>query len=44
MTDRPSYTIHSQPSSVTGSGCMDIANERLDWQVPFDQTRIFPQY
>ena len=24
MSDRPSYTIHPQPSGVTGSGCMDF--------------------
>ena len=29
MSDRPSYTIHPQPSSVSGSGCMDVCIDRL---------------
>ena len=36
MSDRPSYTIHPQPPGVTGSGCMDFSNERLDHQVAHD--------
>ena len=36
MSDRPSYTIHLQPPGVTGSGCMDFSNERLDHQVAHD--------
>ena len=28
MSDRPSYTIHPQPSGVTGSGCMDSCSDR----------------
>ena len=38
MSDRPSYTIHPQPPGVTGSGCMDFLNERLDHQVAHDPT------
>ena len=30
MSDRSNYTIHPQPPGVTGSGCMDFVNERLD--------------
>ena len=40
MSDRPSYTIHPQPPGVTGSGCMDFSNERLDHQVTFDQSEF----
>ena len=36
MSDRPSYTIHPQCPAVTGSGCMDFSNERLDHQVTHD--------
>ena len=38
MSDRPSYTIHPQPSGVTGSGCMDFWSERLDHQISFDDS------
>ena len=38
MSDRPSYTVHPQPPGVTGSGCMDFVNERLDHQVAHDST------
>ena len=34
MTDRPSYTIHPQPSGVAGSGCMDFSIDRLNRQSP----------
>ena len=37
MSDRPSYTIHPQPSGVVGSGCMDFCSDRLDHQVTFDE-------
>ena len=40
MSDRPSYTIHPQPPGVTGSGCMDFSNERLDHQVSFNQSEF----
>ena len=36
MSDRPSYTIHSQPSGVSGSGCMDFCIDRLNHQAPSD--------
>ena len=29
MSDRPSYTIHPQPTGVSGSGCMDFSIDRL---------------
>ena len=34
MSDRPSYTIHLQPSDVSGSGCMDFCLDKLNHQVP----------
>ena len=37
MSDRPSYTIHPQPSGITGSGCMDFCSDRLNHQVSFDE-------
>ena len=37
MSDRPSYTIHPQPSSVSGSGCMDFCVDRLNSQAPLDE-------
>ena len=40
MSDRPSYTIHPQPPGVTGSGCMDFSNERLDGQIFSDQSEF----
>ena len=40
MSDRPSYTIHPQPPGVTGSGCMDFSNERLDCQVTHDPSEF----
>ena len=38
MSDKLSYTIHLQPSGVTGSGCMDFCSDRLDHQVTFNET------
>ena len=38
MSDRPSYTIHPQPSGVTGSSCMDFCSERLDCQITIDES------
>ena len=38
MSDRSSYTIHPQPPGVTGSGCMDCSNEKLDHQVIHDSS------
>ena len=32
MSDRPSYTIHPQPSGLAGSGCMDFSVDRLNRQ------------
>ena len=40
MSDRPSYTIHPQPPGVTGSGCMDFSNVRLDHQVSYDPSEF----
>ena len=37
ISDRPSYTIHPQPSRVTGSGFMDFSSDRLNCQVSFDE-------
>ena len=37
MSDRPSYTVHPQPSRVTGSSCMDFCSDRLNCQVSFDE-------
>ena len=37
MSDRPSYTIHPQPSGVKGNGCMDFCSDRLNRQVSFDE-------
>ena len=37
MSDRPSYTIHPQPSRVAGNGCMDFCSDRLNHQVTFDE-------
>ena len=34
MSDRPSYTIHPQPSGLAGSGCMDFSIDRLNRQSP----------
>ena len=34
MLDRPSYTIHPQPSGVAGSGCMDFSIDRFNRQSP----------
>ena len=37
MSDRPSYTIHPQPSGVKGSGCIYFCSDRLNRQVTFDE-------
>ena len=34
MSDRPSYTIHPQPSGVAGSGYMDFSIDRFNRQSP----------
>ena len=37
MSDKPSYTVHPQPSSgVRGTGCMDFCIDRLNCQTPLD--------
>ena len=38
MSDRPSYTVHPQPSGVSGTGCMDFCIDRLNCQTPLDIT------
>ena len=35
MSDRPSYTIHPQPSGLAGSSCMDFSIDRLNRQSLF---------
>ena len=37
MSERPSYTIHPQPSCISGSGCMDFCVDRLNCQAPSDE-------
>ena len=37
MSDRPSYTIHPQPSGVAGSGCMDFSIDRFNRESPFSE-------
>ena len=37
MSDRPSYTVHPQPSGVSGSGCMDFGIDRLNRQNVHDE-------
>ena len=37
MFDRPSYTIHLQPTGVSGSSCMDFCVDRLNRQAPSDR-------
>ena len=39
MSDRPCYKIHPQPFRVAGSSCMDFCSERLDHQVPLDESK-----
>ena len=34
MSDRPSYTIHPQPSGLAGSGWMDFSVDRFNRQSP----------
>ena len=38
MSDRPSYTVHPQPSGVSGTGCIDFCIDRLNCQTPLDIT------
>ena len=40
MSDRPSYTIHPQPSGVTGSGCMDFSIDRFNRQSPLSEEEL----
>ena len=40
MSDRPSYTIHPQPSGVSGSGCMDFSIDRLNRQNVHEEDRF----
>ena len=37
MSDRPSYTIHPQPSGVSGSGCVDFSLDRLQRHAPLSE-------
>ena len=37
MSDRPTYTIHPQPSGVAGSGCMDFSIDKFNRQSPFSE-------
>ena len=36
MSDRPSYTVHPQPSGVIGTGCMDSCIDKLNCQTPLE--------
>ena len=40
MSDRSSYTIHPQPSGLTGSGCMDLSIDRLNRQSPLSEEEL----
>ena len=40
MSVRPSYTIHPQPSRVSGSGFMDFCIDRLNHQAPLDEVEL----
>ena len=40
MSDRPSYTIHSQPSGLARSGCMDFSIDRLNRQSPLSEEEL----
>ena len=40
MSDRPSYTIHPQPSRLAGSGCMDFSIDRLNRQSPLSEGEL----
>ena len=40
MSDRPSYTIHPQPSRLAGSGCMDFSIDRLNRQSPLSEEEL----
>ena len=40
MSDKPSYTIHPQPSGLAGSGCMDFNIDRLNRQSPLSEEEL----
>ena len=40
MSDRPSYTIHPQPSRLARSGCMDFSIDRLNRQSPLSEEEL----
>ena len=40
MSNRPSYTIHPQPSGLDGSGCMDFSIDRLNRQSPLSEEEL----
>ena len=40
MSDRPSYTIHPQPSGLARSGCMDFSIDRLNRQFPLSDEEL----
>ena len=40
MSDRPSYTIHPQPSGLARSGCMDFSIDRLYRQSPLSEEEL----
>ena len=40
MSDRPSYTIHPQPSGLARSGCMDFSIDRLNRQSPLSEEEL----
>ena len=40
MSDRPSYTIHPQPSGLAGSGCMDFSIDRLNRQSSLSEEEL----
>ena len=44
MSDRPSYTIHSQTSGVLGSGCMDFCIDRLNCKNPTDELEVLSNF
>ena len=40
LSDRPSYTIHPQPSGLARSGCMDFSIDRLNRQSPLSEKEL----
>ena len=40
MSDKPSYTIHPQPSGLARSGCMDFSIDRLNRQSPLSEEEL----